>query len=54
MIPYNEYFDMPSLFDALLNKQLETTAFPIHEYWMDIGRKDDLEQANGDYIEVFS
>ena len=53
MVPNNEYFDMPALFDKLLEKQLETAAFPIHEYWLDIGRKDDLERANGDYDEVF-
>jgi len=52
-VPNNEYFDMPALFDKLLEKEFETAAFPIHEYWLDIGRKDDLERANGDYDEVF-
>jgi dTDP-glucose pyrophosphorylase len=54
MVPKNDYFDMPNLFDKLLQKQVATTAFPIHEYWVDIGRKDDLERANGDYDKVFS
>lgn len=54
MVPNNDYFDMPALFDKLLDKQSETAAFPIREYWLDIGRKDDFEQANGDYDEVFS
>ncbi|AMV71856.1 nucleotidyltransferase family protein [Desulfuromonas carbonis] len=54
MVPKNEYFDMPTLFDKLFNKQSETAAFPIREYWLDIGRKADFEQANGDYDEVFS
>ena len=53
-VPRNDYFDMPAFFDTLLEKQLETAAFPIHEYWMDIGRKDDLDRANGDYDKVFS
>ncbi len=53
-VPHNDYFDMPALFDKLLQAQLETTAFPIREYWLDIGRKDDFERANGDYDEVFS
>lgn len=54
MVPDNEYFDMPALFDRLFEKQLETAAFPIREYWLDIGRKADYERANGDYDEVFS
>lgn len=53
MVPTNEYFDMPALFDKLIEKQLETAAFPIREYWLDIGRKADFERANGDYAEVF-
>lgn len=54
MVPNNVYFDMPALFDKLLEKQIETAAFPIREYWLDIGHKDDFEQANGDYAKVFS
>jgi NDP-sugar pyrophosphorylase family protein len=54
MVPKNTYFDMPALFEKLLQDQAETAAFPVREYWLDIGRKDDLERANGDYAEVFS
>ena len=54
LVPYNNYLDMPTLFDMLLEKRLEISAFPIREYWLDIGRKDDLARANGDYDEVFS
>lgn len=54
MVPNDEYFDMPALFDMMIEKKLETVAFPIREYWLDIGRKDDLERANGEYEEVFS
>ncbi|MGE4192505.1 MAG: nucleotidyltransferase family protein [Pseudodesulfovibrio sp.] len=48
-IPKNEYLDMPSLFGRLMDKGEPTAAFPIHEYWMDIGRKQDFDQANFDY-----
>ena len=41
LIPRNEYLDMPLLFDKLLKQQRETAAFPIHEYWLDIGRTDE-------------
>ena len=53
-VPHNDYFDMPSLFNKLLQKEQKTTAFPIHEYWLDIGQVDDFSRANGEYSEVFS
>lgn len=45
--------DMPELFKMVIAKGLETAAFPIREYWLDIGRMDDLEKAKGEYDEVF-
>lgn len=52
-IPQNTYFDMPSLFDILIENQFETTVFPVREYWLDIGRMGDFERANGEFPEVF-
>jgi len=52
-IPKNTPWDMPDLFALLIDKGYETAAFPIREYWMDIGRVDDFIQANGEYHEVF-
>lgn len=48
-IPKDQYLDMPTLFGQLMNENEVTSAFPIHEYWMDIGRKSDFDQANFDY-----
>lgn len=48
-IPQDNYLDMPTLFGQLMDKGETTAAFPIHEYWMDIGRKQDFDQANFDY-----
>lgn len=53
-VPNNNHFDMPALFDKLLQNQIETAAFPVREYWLDIGRKDDLERAKNDYEGVFA
>ena len=53
LVPHNAHFDMPALFDRLIQQEMATAAFPVREYWLDIGRKDDLERANGDYAEVF-
>lgn len=52
-IPHNQYFDMPSLFDHLVKNQQQTIAFPIREYWLDIGRMADFEKANMEFAEVF-
>lgn len=48
-IPNNAYFDMPALFDKLLQVKCEVAAFPIREYWLDVGRIDDLERAAADF-----
>ncbi|ADU62996.1 MAG: nucleotidyltransferase family protein [Pseudodesulfovibrio sp.] len=48
-IPKGNYLDMPTLFSQLMDAGETTAAFPIHEYWMDIGRKQDFDQANCDY-----
>lgn len=53
LIPHDTYFDMPSLFDAIAQQGFSSNVFPIREYWADIGKRDDLEQANIDYGEVF-
>eukprot|EP01029_Cantina_marsupialis_P000867 TRINITY_DN106657_c0_g1_i2.p2 TRINITY_DN106657_c0_g1~~TRINITY_DN106657_c0_g1_i2.p2 ORF type:complete len:348 (-),score=49.05 TRINITY_DN106657_c0_g1_i2:967-2010(-) len=53
-IPENEFFDMPTLFNILLEKQEKIMSFPIHEYWLDIGRMSDFEQAQIEYFRVFN
>lgn len=53
LIPKNEFYDMPTLFEKLIEKKLKTISFPVHEYWMDIGRISDFEQAQVEYSEVF-
>jgi len=51
LIPSDGFFDMPSLFDLIAPEQ--RVAFPIHEYWLDIGRQDDLDKAVSEYHEHF-
>jgi dTDP-glucose pyrophosphorylase len=54
LIPTNTYYDMPTLFNELLkNSKNKSGVFPIHEYWMDVGRKDDFNQAQTDFKKVF-
>jgi len=48
LVPSGTYFDMPDLFKSIIDNCHNTAVFPIREYWMDIGRIDDYERANGD------
>ena len=52
-IPKNERYDMPQLFEEILKRNGKTAVYPIREYWIDIGRFDDLERAQGDYKGFF-
>jgi len=54
MIPKNEFYDMPTLFETLIQNHKKSISFPIHEYWLDIGRMEEYERANSDYFGVFS
>jgi len=42
----HEHCDMPTLFERMQNKNQRTVAYPMHEPWLDVGRPDDLVQAN--------
>ncbi len=53
MVEKNVYLDMPDLFRRLRTEGKETTAFPVREYWMDIGRIDDLDQAKKEFTREF-
>lgn len=52
-IPKFEFYDMPTLFEKLITDKKMTISFPIHEYWLDIGRMNEYEKANREYREVF-
>jgi dTDP-glucose pyrophosphorylase len=51
LVPSDCMFDMPSLFEKIPSGR--RVAFPIHEYWLDIGRHDDLDRALQEYTEHF-
>ena len=53
-IPNNTFFDMPTLFNNLIQEEKIVSSFPVHEYWLDIGRISDYEQAQSEYIKVFN
>ncbi|MBL0517557.1 nucleotidyltransferase family protein [Aeromonas caviae] len=47
-VPRQERIDMPTLLEQQIAKQEEVLMFPIHEYWLDIGRMDDFHKAQLD------
>jgi len=53
MIPKDEFYDMPTLFEKIIVQDENAVSFPIHEYWLDIGRMEEFEKANNEYHDVF-
>lgn len=54
LIEKDTYLDMPSLFSSMIGQDWKTVAFPIREYWTDVGHMKDFERANGEFFEVFN
>lgn len=52
-IPEGQLYDMTTLFEGIIKSEDTTAVFPIHEYWLDVGRMDDLDQANKEFPEAF-
>lgn len=48
-IPRGEFFDLPSLVQLLIKKQIRVSGYPFSDYWRDIGRKEDYELALDEY-----
>lgn len=53
MLTPNAFCDMPDLLTTCIEHNYRVATFPIREYWLDIGRHEDLEKAHKDYEEVF-
>jgi dTDP-glucose pyrophosphorylase len=48
-VPHNAYFDMPTLFERLIAERQSVTAYPLREYWLDIGRMEEYERAQKEW-----
>lgn len=53
LLKRGKYMDMPDFFSMLINGAYNTIAFPIREYWLDIGQMSDFSRANQEFAEVF-
>ena len=51
LIPPGQYFDATDLIRACLDRDLSVSAYLIREYWLDVGRHDDLRKADRDVAE---
>jgi dTDP-glucose pyrophosphorylase len=51
LIPRGQPFDAPELIPLLKKAGRTVVAFPIREYWLDVGRLTDFTQANRDVAE---
>jgi dTDP-glucose pyrophosphorylase/predicted transcriptional regulator len=50
LIPEGEPHDMPDLIKSVLREGGRVVCFPVREYWLDIGRLDDYERAQRDFL----
>jgi dTDP-glucose pyrophosphorylase len=50
LVPKNQFFDMPQLLEQAVQQQQRVSAFPIHEYWLDVGHPETLERAHGEWV----
>lgn len=49
LVPPGRAFHMTDLIARLLEERRRVVGFPIHEYWIDIGRRPDYDQAQRDF-----
>jgi dTDP-glucose pyrophosphorylase len=45
--------DMPTVLERVVESKGRVAIYPIREYWLDIGRMEDFEQAHAEFHEVF-
>lgn len=49
----NSRIDMPTILEHQVLKGKDVNMFPIHEYWLDIGRMEDFQRAQKTAIDIF-
>lgn len=48
----NQKIDMPTLLEQHMEERQKVLMFPVHEYWLDIGRMDDFKRAQMDILSL--
>jgi dTDP-glucose pyrophosphorylase len=49
LVPKDTFLDMPQLLETAAQQGKPVSAFPIHEYWLDIGHPETLARAHGEW-----
>jgi len=49
LVPPDQFFDMPQLIEKAIAERYRISAFPIHEYWLDIGLPETLNRAHEEW-----
>jgi len=52
LVPQDCFFDMPTLLEKAMQRQHRVSAFPIHEYWLDVGHPETLERAHVEWCQI--
>ncbi len=52
-VPRGQRLDMPDLLRQLLDNDQAVAAFPVHEYWLDVGRIEDISRAASEFKSIF-
>ena len=48
----NTPIDMPNLLENQIGQGEKISAFPIYEYWLDIGQLEEYKKANREFIDI--
>jgi len=53
LLAANEVVDMPALIERSIANGKQSVVFPLREYWIDVGRLDDLQRASDEFQRIF-
>jgi len=48
-VPGGVFFDMPTLFERMVARGFQVSAYPVREYWLDVGRLEEFERAQQEW-----
>ncbi|WP_349971485.1 nucleotidyltransferase family protein [Pseudomonas caspiana] len=51
-VPRNTCIDMPTILQQQMDTGSVVNMFPLHEYWLDIGRMEDFQRAQNEFGEI--
>ncbi|MDO7895442.1 nucleotidyltransferase family protein [Pseudomonas citrulli] len=51
-VPAGERIDMPTLLEKEIELNRNVNMFPVHEYWLDIGRMEDFQRAQSEFLSL--